>query len=48
VAAKVKDKLGSGFWGGAATVLAKSVVTESKVASKVASELTGKVFSLKL
>jgi hypothetical protein len=39
----VQEKLGSGFWTSAATALARSVVTESKVAAKVAAELATKI-----
>ena len=43
VASQVQGKLGSGFWGKAASAMAKKVVTESKIATKVAAQLVEKI-----
>lgn len=43
VAQQVEGKLGKGFWGKQATKLAKGVVTNSKVAEKLASQLVDKI-----
>lgn len=40
---KLDSKLGKGFWSTQASKLAKQVVSESKVAAKVAAELSQKV-----
>lgn len=40
---QVEEKLGKGFWGSMGTKMAKSVVTDSKIAAKVAAQLNEKV-----
>ncbi|CAK0837391.1 unnamed protein product, partial [Prorocentrum cordatum] len=43
VTSQVQGKLGSGFFGKAASTMAKKVVTESKIATKVAAQLVEKI-----
>ena len=43
VDSQVQGKLGEGFWGKAASNLAKKVVNESKIATKVATQLAEKI-----
>ena len=43
VNSQVQGKLGAGFWGKAASSMAKKLVTESKIATKVAAQLAEKI-----
>ena len=43
VESKITQKLGAGFFSAAGSAVAKSLVTESKIATKIAGELATKV-----